>query len=174
MKLWMILEGATINKLRLNSPPGGWFPALRDLSLYITESNLPYADLFFSPRLRRVDVYVSWPWNNTALSLGALQTLASIIPALPTSSLERISVGTNHQTMPWAHLRDSFSSTILRCGPSLTECDSPVPLSNAALDHLIHLPHLLYTRERRRVWVVYTVETFRGRYFHHARRNTTV
>jgi len=137
----MILEEETFKKLRLNSPPGGWFPALQDLSLYITESNLPYANLFLSPNLKRISIYVSWPWNNTAHPLGALQTLASITSTLPTSSLERISVGTNHQAMPWAHLRDSFSSIILRCGPSFTECDSPIPLSNAALDHLIHLPH---------------------------------
>ena len=138
---WTSIEGATLNKLRLNSPPGGWFPALQDLFLRITEFDLPWADLFFSPHLKRIRIYVSWPRGNAALPLGALPSLASIISALPTSSLERISVGTNHQAMPWAHLRDSFSSIILRCGPSFTECDSPIPLSNAALDHLIHLPH---------------------------------
>jgi len=142
MEPWMILEEATFNKLRVNSPPGGWFPALQDLFWSINESNLPCADLFFSPHLKRIRIYVSWSRDNATLPPGALQTLASIISAMPTSSLERISVGTNHQTMPWAHLKDSFSSIILRCGPSFTECDSPVPLSNAALDHLIHLPHL--------------------------------
>jgi len=138
----MIPEEAILNKLRVNSPPGGWFPALQHLFLSIAESNLPYADLFFSPRLKRIYIYVSWPRDDIALPLGSLQTLASIISALPTSSLERISMGTNHQTMPWTHLRDSFSSIILRCGPSFTDYSSPVPLSNAALDHLIHLPHL--------------------------------
>jgi len=137
----MALE-ATFNKLRVNSPPGGWFPALQDLYWCISESNLLCADLFFSPHLKRIRIRVSWPWNNTAPPLGAPSTLASIISALPTSSLERISVYTDHQTMLWAHLKDSFSSTILRCGPSFTECDSPVPLSDAALDHLIHLPRL--------------------------------
>ena len=43
----MILEEETLNKLRLNSPPGGWFPALQGLSWCITEFNLPYADLCF-------------------------------------------------------------------------------------------------------------------------------
>jgi len=142
MELWTILDEATINKLRVNSPPGGWFPALQDLFWFINESNLPCADLFFSPHLKRIRIYVSWPWDNIALPLGALPTLASIISALPTSSLERISVGTNHRAMPWAHFKDSLSSIILRCGPSFTEYDAPVPLSNAALHHLIHLPHL--------------------------------
>jgi len=138
----MILEEETLNKLRVNSPPGGWFPALQDLSWSITGSNLPWADLFFSPHLKRIRIYMSWSWDNTALPLSTLQTLASIISALPTSSLERMSVGENYQTLPWAHFKDSFSSIILRCGSSFTEYDSPVPLSDAALDHLIHLPHL--------------------------------
>jgi len=139
---WMILEEETLNKLRLNSPPGGWFPALQGLSWCIAESNLPYADLFFSPHLKRVSIYVTWSWDDTGLRLGSLKTLASIISALPTSSLERMSVGDNYQTLPWVQLKDPFSSIILRCGPSFTEYDSPVPLSDAALDHLIHLPHL--------------------------------
>jgi len=138
----MIPEEAILNKLRVNSPPGGWFPALQDLFWSTTEFNLPYANLFFSPRLKKIHIYVSWSRDNIALPLGSLQTLASIISALPTSCLERISMDTSHQTMPWAHFRDSFSSVILRCGSSFTEYNSPVPLSNAALDHLIHLPHL--------------------------------
>jgi len=142
MEPWLILKETTLNKLRLNSPPGGWFPALQDLSLCITESSLPYADLFFSPHLKRIHIYVSWPGDNTALPLGSLQILASIISALPTSSLERISVDTDHHALPWAHFKDSLSSVILRCGPSFTEYNAPVPLSSAALNHLIHLPHL--------------------------------
>jgi len=129
----------TLKKLRLNSPPGGWFPALQDLLWCITESNLPCADLFFSPHLKRISIYASWWWKNTTLPL---PTLASIISALPTSSLERMSVGVKYRTLSWAQLKDSFSSVILRCGPSFTDYNSSVPLSDAALDHLIHLPHL--------------------------------
>ena len=114
----MHLGEETFKKLRLNSPPGGWFPALQDLFWCITESNILYIDLFLSLYLER------------------------IISVLPTSSRERMSVGIGYKTMPWAQFKDSFSSFILRCGPSFTEYDSPVPLSNAALDHLIHLPHL--------------------------------
>ena len=137
---WMLLEGETLNKLRLNSPPGGWFPALQDLSWSIAESNLPYADLFFSPHLERIYVYTTWSWDY--VPLGTLSTLASTISSLPTSSLERIWVNAGGQATPWAHFKDSFSSFILRCGPSFTEYDSPIPLSNEALDHLIQLPHL--------------------------------
>jgi len=144
----MVLEEATLNKLRVNSPPGGWFPTLQDLYWCITESNLPCADLFLSPHLKRIRIYVSQPRDNT-FPLGPLPTLASIISALPTSSLERMRVDDNYHIMlPWEHLKDSFSSVILRCGPSFTEYDSPVPLSDAAMDYLIHLPHLRTWRIR--------------------------
>jgi len=138
----MVLEEATLNKLRLNSPQDGWFPALQDLFWFLSPSNLPCGDLFFSQHLKRINIYVLWPWDIVALPLGTLQTLASIISALPTSNLERISLHTNYRAMPWTHFKDSFSSVILRCGSSFTDCDSSIPLSNAALHHLIHLPHL--------------------------------
>jgi len=139
----MILEGETLNKLRVNSPPGRWFPALQDLYWSITEFNLPYAHRFFSPHLKRISIYATWSWDENALALSTLPNLPLIISALPTSRLERMSVGDNyHVEPPWARFKDSFSSVILRCGPSFTEYNAPVPLSNAALDHLIHLPHL--------------------------------
>ena len=139
---WMSLGKQTFNKLRLNLPPGGWFPALQDLSWTITESNLPYADLFFSPHLKRISIRAGWSWNNTGVPFDILQILVSTISTLPTSSLERISVDVGRETMPWVHFKDSFSSIVLRCGPLFTEYDSPVPLSDAALDHLTQLPHL--------------------------------
>jgi len=108
----------------------------------MTELNVLYIDLFLSPHLQRISIRAAWSWNNTGVPPAILPTLVSIISTLPTSSLERISVDTGHQTMPWAHFKDSLSSVILRCGSSFTEYDSLVPLSNAALDHLIHLPHL--------------------------------
>ena len=133
----------TSNKLRLNSPPGGWFPALQDLFWCITGFNLPYVDLFFSPRLKNIYICTAWLSKHAGgIPLGILPTLVSTISALPTSSLERILAGTRNRRMFWAHLKDSFSSTILRCGPSFTEYDFPVPLSTAALEHLIQLPHL--------------------------------
>ena len=139
---WTSLGEETSNKLHSNIPPGGWFPALQDLSWCMTELNVLYIDLFLSPHLRRISISAAWSWINTGVPPAILPTLVSIISTLPTPSLERISVDTNHGTMPWAHFKDSFSSVILRCGPSFTEYDSLVPLSNAAMDHLIHLPHL--------------------------------
>jgi len=139
---WTSLGEEASNKLHSNLPPGGWFPALQDLSWCMTELNVLYIDLFLSPHLRRISISAAWSWRNTGVPPVILPTLVSIIFTLPTPSLERISVDTSHRTMPWAHFKDSFSSVILRCGLSFTEYDSPVPLSNAAMDHLIQLPHL--------------------------------
>ena len=142
MESWIVLEEATLNKLRLNSPPGGWFPALQDLCWCITESNLPCADLFFSPHLKRFWFDTERSWKTANVPLAIFSIAASAISTLPTSSLEQITVDSSPRTALWAHFKDSFSSIILRCGSSLTEYNSPVPLSDAALDHLIHLPHL--------------------------------
>ena len=137
---WFVLEEGTLLKLRLNSPAGGWFPALQKLRWIFTESNLPYADLFFSPQLRKIYI-------NTALVEGTrvprdiLPTVASAIATLPTSTLQslRVEVGRDG---PRTHFKDSFSSLVLRCGPSLTKFTRPAPLSDAAINHLVHLPHL--------------------------------
>jgi len=138
---WSPPAEGTFNKLRLNSPPGGWFPALEGLYWCITRSNFPYADLFFSPHLKIISIVAQWSWDISSAPPDVLQTLASTISALPTSSLQRIVVGADHDTMSWAYFKDSLSSVVLRCGPSFTDYDSLVPLSDAAVNHLIHLPH---------------------------------
>ena len=146
----MLLEEETLNKLHLNSPPGGWFPALQLLLWAITESNLPWANLFLSPHLKRIQIYTKSLWVDTNIMVppAILPTLAPIISTLPTSSLEAIWVDDGYPTMVWEHFKDSLSSLILRCGPSFTDYTSLVPLSNAALHHLIHLPHL-------HTWTIY-------------------
>jgi len=44
--------------------------------------------------------------------------------------------------MRWAELKEALSSVVLRCGPSLTSFVSSVPMSDAAINHLLQLPHL--------------------------------
>jgi len=70
MEWWMILEEATLNKLHLNSPQDGWFPALQDLFWFFTPSNPSCAHLFFSQHLKKIHIDVSWPWGNIALPFG--------------------------------------------------------------------------------------------------------
>ena len=132
----------TFQKFRLNSPPGGWFPALQDLSWRIMGSNLPYVDLFFSPYLKRISIYTPWTWAGVQVPPNVLAAIASAVSKLPASSaLEFLSLDFDCAAPP-GYFKDSLSSVILRCGPSLVEFTSSVPLSDAAINHLIQLPHL--------------------------------
>lgn len=125
----------TFRELPLNSPAGGWFPALRGLSWHITESNLPYVDLFFSPYLSEVSIFPPQSWSSSRV----MRTVASTISGLPTTPLQSLWVS---YTTPWVDLTESLSSVVLRCGSSLTEFTSSIPLSDMAMNHLVHLPNL--------------------------------
>ena len=137
---WSILGEETYCKLRLNVPVGGWFPALEDLTWWIWLPNLPYLDLFFSQNLKRITISMSW--GDSGLPKSSLPVVASTISALPTSTLRHLSAHIDHNGIPPTYLRDLLSSVVLRFGPSFTEFSSQTPLSDAAINHLIHLPHL--------------------------------
>ena len=129
----------TFRKLRLNSPGGVLFPALQRFYWLITESNIPYTDLFFSPYLREIQISPTQSWIGSGVPRAIMPAIASTVAALPASTLRSLRVTYGE---PWADLEDALSSVALRCGPSLTEFVSPIPLSGAAINRLIHLPHL--------------------------------
>ena len=137
--------GSVFHKLRLNSPTGGWFPALQHLSWHIAESDLPYTDLFFSPHLKRISIRTPGAWNDSEVPHNVLPAIASAISALPTSTLQYLFVDISYEAPP-SYFKDTLSSVILRCGPSLKELTSLVPLSDAAVNHLIRFPHLCIWR----------------------------
>jgi len=112
---------------------------LHNLDLCITKSNLPYTNILFSPHLKQISISISLLWGHSRISHDALQVIASTISALPTFNLQSLQVS---PTTLWVDLEGSLSSIVLRCGPSLTEFVSMVPLSDAAVNHLIWLPHL--------------------------------
>jgi len=143
----VVIAEDTVRQFRLNSPAGGWFPALRILEWVISENNLPYVDLLFSPLLERAYIDAPRLWNLSGFPRVILPTIASTISALPVSALRILCTGNPlgasiYIMSAWAHLKDSFSSVVLRCGPSLTHLSSVIPLSDAAVDHVIRLPHL--------------------------------
>ena len=141
---WDLGEGS-FSKLRLNSPAGGWFPVLQDLQWSIAKSNLPHVDLFLSPHLKKISVHPPSSWYRHGIPRDVMSAIASTISALPTSALQCLRVfswGSWSLRTYRADFRDSISSLVLRCGPSLMEFGSTVPLSDAAVDHLIRLPHL--------------------------------
>jgi len=86
---------------------------------------------------------MSQGWRFTEVPRDLLPAIASTISTIPTSTLKLLLVDTTHpRRVSWAYFKDTFSSVALRCGPSLTEFTPPVPLSDAAVDHLLRLPHL--------------------------------
>ena len=142
---WSAPGEDTFHKLRSNSPAGGWFPASQDLSWTITKSNLPYADTFFSPHLKKVSIHLPGLWSNSDLPHDIPQTITLAISALPASALQRcqlLVIDMNPRGIPWADLKELLSPIVLRCGSSLTELVSRAPLSDVAINHLIQLPNL--------------------------------
>jgi len=136
-------RGNTLEQLRSNSPAGGWFPALQELSGHISKYTLPYVDLFLAPNLKKISIFVSsWSGRKTKVPQNALRSIASIFSALPASTLQFLLVGMGDHGIPWPYFKDSLSSVVLRCGPSLLEFGSLVPLSDEAITHLIQLPNL--------------------------------
>ena len=99
--------------------------------------------MFLSPPLKEIHISMSQAWIHSEVPRNILPVIASTISTLPTSILELLLVDTTRfRRVSWAYFQDSFSSVALRCGPSLRKFDSPVPLSDAAVDHLVRLPHL--------------------------------
>jgi len=137
----LALDADTLRQLRFNSPTGGWFPALQELHWRITKHTLPYLDLFLSPQLKRVFISASLSRRNSRAPQRIQQLIASSMSALPAPAIQLLFVEAGSGT-PWPHFTDSLSSVVLRCGPLLLHFNSPVPLSDAAVTHLIHLPHL--------------------------------
>ena len=130
-------------RFRLNAPAGGWFPALRILHCTTTAHSLPYIDLLFSSQLETVSIFIP-QWGPSTISKNLLPSLASSISSLPASALRSLWIS---HVMPSRDLENSISSIVLRCGPLLTHITSAIPLSDAAVNHLIQLPSL-------RIWII--------------------
>lgn len=141
-----VIEEDAIRQFRLNSPTGGWFPALRTLGWTVSAHNLRYIDLLFSPYLEEVWITTPPSWSRSKFPRDVLPVLASTISTLPASALRSLRLGPSLGADPgdthWVYFENSLSSIVLRCGPSLLHLASPVPLSDVAVDHVIRLPHL--------------------------------
>ena len=141
-----VLGEEAIRQFRLHSPAGGWFPALQTLGWTVSAHNLRYIDLLFSPYLKEVWITIPPSWSRSRFPRDVLLALASTISTLPTSALQTLRLGPSLGPDPgdthWVYFKNSLSSIVLRCGPSLMHLASPVPLSDVAVDHVIQLPHL--------------------------------
>lgn len=94
------------------------------------------------PALKRISISVSLPWSVSGVPHDILPVVALAVSMSPTSTLQHLSVEECNFEVPWTHLKPPFSSLALRCGPRLVEFTSSVSLSDAAINHLIQLPHL--------------------------------
>jgi hypothetical protein len=129
-----IIEKNSREKLIANSPTtGGWFPASRALDWIVNKNSLFPPHLVFSVRLETVSVTMSKHPG------GYCSTLASIISAIPASTLRSLNVRSDFKSLS---ISRELSSIISNCESPFTKFVSFVPLENKAVEHLIQLPHL--------------------------------
>jgi len=143
----LTLDGGTIEKLRLNSPAGGWFPALQVFTWRISRQNAAYGNLFFFPRLEKITILPVWRQRDSDDCRNLMSSVALTFSTLAVPGGLRIPViaALNERirdSLPWEYFKDSLSSVVLRSGPSLTNFGSVVPLSDEGVIHLISLSNL--------------------------------
>jgi hypothetical protein len=133
------ITSATLFRLSRNSPGGVLFPRLGWLhwDINTTHNALSSFRLFLSPHLKIVTFYVHpnqpvMPWDHLA-------ALVQIISCLPTS-LEHLSLTCNQ--VEEGPLRGKLSSLFLQYGSSLKGFVVDIPMSEAAIQHIIQLPNL--------------------------------
>jgi hypothetical protein len=129
----------TLFRFSRNSPGGVSFPKLEWLRWDLDEmlNALTFFHLFLSPHLKRVTFHI-YP-GRPYIPWGQLAAIVRIISFLPTS-LEHLSLMCGQGVE--GPLEDVMSSLVLRCGPSLRSFGTCVPLSEAAIHHLMQLPNL--------------------------------
>jgi len=134
---------STLHRLSSKSPGGVLLPRLEWLhcAVYETPITLTPFRLFLSPHLKRVILSAS---ELSYVSRGQLAGLIQIFSFLP-DSLEDLTITCGRgKEEP---LEDAMSSFLCRSGSSLRRFCSNLPLSEAAIHHLLQLPYL-------RSWVI--------------------
>jgi len=143
---WLGLDRDTIERMRLNTPAGGWFPALQNIRWQVGGHNIPYTDLFLTPSLENIRIVVSCLHKKSEAHTRLQDSVALAMSALPASRLRLLIIAPLnrkvHTSFPWEDFTDSLSSVVLRCGPLLKTFASQIPLSGGAVNHLISLPGL--------------------------------
>ena len=129
-----------------NSPEEFLCPGLRELT-WVARS-CPLDRFFLSPRVTEFSFLCNFLGQT---SDEVLSNLTSLITELQTSSLLSLRIGVRIPTgrTPMG-LKSAISSTVLRCGPSLTNLSVPTSLSDAAIPHIIQLLKLTTWRARHR------------------------
>lgn len=129
----------TLSWISCNSPRGLLFPELEWLhwDVHVADTVFPFFDLFLSPSLQRVTLHAESQLFN--IPQGRVAALTRIISVL-TTSLEDLFVECGQEK--GGPLEDAMSSFVCRCGPLLRGFGTYIPLSEAAIHHLMQLPNL--------------------------------
>jgi len=134
------IPDSTLHRLSSNLPGGVLFSRLEWLRWDVDETSIALTSfpLFLSPHLKRITFHNS---SMSDIQSGQLADLVQIIPVLPTS-LEDLDILCGR----WEEepLQDAISSLVHRCGSLLRRFHSYVPLSEAAIHHLMQLPNLRF------------------------------
>ena len=125
-----------LHAISTNVPSRFLCPQLRVLN-WKSSTNLTFNRTFVSSNLTRFQ-FVCHPTN-----IEILGDLASVMAELQTSSLQWLVVDISVPEGPvLTNLTVALSSAILRCGPFLNSIIVPVPLTDAAIRHIMRLPEL--------------------------------
>ena len=134
-----------------NSPNGIMCPGLREFEWSCIDESLPFFRLFLSPHLTVFSFRCSCFLGQ--VSDKVLANLTSAISELPASSLQSLCIKFYTWREVTSMLLESalsstlsytVSSTVLRCGSSLTSLYVDVPLSDMAVQHIMKLPRLAF------------------------------
>ena len=119
-----------------NFPSGFMCPQLRKV-LWETTKHRTFNNLFVSSRLTKFTF--SYDGDN----IEVLADLASVMAELQVPSLQSLGITNPIPEDPiLTSLTTALSSAILRCGPSLASIVVCVPLTDAAVRHIMQLPEL--------------------------------
>ena len=131
---------AVLRLILLNSSDGIVFPGLRRMSWIALPYSLPFYRLFISPHLTAFTFLCQFFRGHPD---ELLPNFTSMIAELQTSSLRSLQVDFYHHIAHTSmNLNSALSSAVLRCGSSLTTLFAPLPMSDAALQHIMQLPEL--------------------------------
>ena len=120
-------------------PADNPFPNLRELHGWIEPTLLRFLHHFMSPCLTLFSVYMD---TDEPLGCSGYGHLTDTISTISGTSLQRFSLGEYHWENATTRFKQEVSAMVLRCGPVLNYLNAGVELSEAAILHIMQLPHL--------------------------------
>jgi hypothetical protein len=136
-----------LRTISANSSNGILCHGLQEFNWVVRSNSLPFYRLFLSPHLTEFSMHL-YPADEFSDEFSdeipdkALSNIVSMFLELETSHLQFLHLGWHIPAKMIPGLESAVSSAILRCGPSFASLSVPVPLSDAAVQHIMRLPKL--------------------------------